>query len=457
MSKKKKNQTTSHCNPTSVAEKIMPSKQLTLTTAELKNHPNLIGIDGILYDVELFAPHHPGGNHIQGAGAYDATALYRSMHPGQLPEKSTLLQQYKVGIHQRSTASDILYNYNSPFAQDLLKTVRRSLKNKSWYAGIGFYLRILTIAVATLYCEWSFILQGTVMWAVLIGCCHAQIGLSIQHDASHGAISKQFKINDFFAYGADWIGNSKWIWFQQHILWHHPHTNHPELDPDTTSAEPFVKFQQHGTYKWYHRFQHFFVHLVLSLYGPSIVFNGIVISLMQHNGNVPASVGKTKYMTNQKMIAWCFRIFYLLRICILPWYIGKCHFLIGFIPSYVTGILLTCVFVVSHNFSGSDRDPTGKYAAAEMKELETTSSSKEQDGTVLTSSSKMNEETKKGGAVSIDNSVDSICWYKAQAETSCTYGGTIGMLLTGGLNLQIEHHLFPRISSWYYPIIQQGK
>ena len=119
--------------------------------------------------------------------------------------------------------------------------------------------------------------------------------------------------------------------------------------------------------------------------------------------------------------------------------------------------LLTCVFVVSHNFSGSDRDPTGKYAAAEMKELETTSSSKEQDGTVLTSSSKMNEETKKGGAVSIDNSVDSICWYKAQAETSCTYGGTIGMLLTGGLNLQIEHHLFPRISSWYYPIIQQGK
>ena len=30
----------------------------------------------------------------------------------------------------------------------------------------------------------------------------------------------------------------------------------------------------------------------------------------------------------------------------------------------------------------------------------------------------------------------------------------MGMLLTGGLNLQIEHHLFPRLSSWYYPMIR---
>ena len=50
---------------------------------------------------------------------------------------------------------------------------------------------------------------------------------------------------------------------------------------------------------------------------------------------------------------------------------------------------------------------------------------------------------------------DKIDWYQAQAETSCTYGGMGGMIFTGGLNMQIEHHLFPRMSSWHYPRIQK--
>jgi len=39
------------------------------------------------------------------------------------------------------------------------------------------------------------------------------------------------------------------------------------------------------------------------------------------------------------------------------------------------------------------------------------------------------------------------CWYRMQVETSSTYGGKIAGYLTGGLNFQIEHHLFPRMSS----------
>jgi fatty acid desaturase len=46
------------------------------------------------------------------------------------------------------------------------------------------------------------------------------------------------------------------------------------------------------------------------------------------------------------------------------------------------------------------------------------------------------------------------CWYKYQVENSCSYGGKIACFLTGGLNYQIEHHLFPHISYIYYPEIQ---
>ena len=45
------------------------------------------------------------------------------------------------------------------------------------------------------------------------------------------------------------------------------------------------------------------------------------------------------------------------------------------------------------------------------------------------------------------------CWFKSQVETSSTYGGLIAGMLTGGLNFQVEHHLFPRMSSAWYPYI----
>jgi fatty acid desaturase len=44
-------------------------------------------------------------------------------------------------------------------------------------------------------------------------------------------------------------------------------------------------------------------------------------------------------------------------------------------------------------------------------------------------------------------------WYKNQIESSSTYGGSMAWTLTGGLNYQIEHHLFPRMSHVHYPRI----
>ena len=45
------------------------------------------------------------------------------------------------------------------------------------------------------------------------------------------------------------------------------------------------------------------------------------------------------------------------------------------------------------------------------------------------------------------------CWYKCQIESSSTYGGKIAGFLTGGLNYQIEHHIFPNCNSCYLPNI----
>ena len=345
------------------------------------------------------------------------------MHPGKSPSKSNLMIKNVVGRHLRNK-DDPVYRYDSPFAKDLLRSVRTAMGKTSWFAPPSFWIRIWFIVMSTLFVEYQWATTGVLFWGVLVGIFHAQIGLSIQHDASHGSLSKDFFYNSLFAYGADWIGNTRYIWFQQHILWHHPHTNHPSLDPDATSAEPFLFFKDYSKKKhpiapkspisWASRWQHYITHLVLAVYGPSVVFNPYGYTL-KHSEHVSSNLVE-KFFSKHRSSSVSFRLFYFLRIIVLPWLYGGASFLTSvFLVNVVCGILLTSVFVISHNFEGSDRDPT-----------------------------RLSSEEKKDTEEPID-------WYKAQAETGSSYGGTIGMLLTGGLNLQIEHHLFPRLNSWHYP------
>ena len=42
-----------------------------------------------------------------------------------------------------------------------------------------------------------------------------------------------------------------------------------------------------------------------------------------------------------------------------------------------------------------------------------------------------------------------------QVLTSANWGADIGNFFTGGLNLQVEHHLFPAISFMHYPAISR--
>jgi fatty acid desaturase len=103
-----------------------------------------------------------------------------------------------------------------------------------------------------------------------------------------------------------------------------------------------------------------------------------------------------------------YKIIYFSRLFILPLIFNyNINTIIGIILLLCTqGFVLGSIFIISHNFDGVKKE------------------------------------------VNID------CWYKYQVENSSSYGGKLACFLTGGLNYQIEHHLFPRISYIYYPEIQ---
>jgi len=124
--------------------------------------------------------------------------------------------------------------------------------------------------------------------------------------------------------------------------------------------------------------------------------------------NNPWIESKTKY-------ALGLRLLHIVCNVVVPMMVNFSWTTIGHVQvmGMAGSLTLGLLFTLSHNFENADRDPTA--------------------------------DTRKTG--------ESVCWFKAQVETSCTYGGMISGWLTGGLNFQVEHHLFPRMSSAWYPYI----
>lgn len=305
-----------------------------------------------------------------------------------------------------------------------------------WYAPLGFWLRTIAIMVATVWFEWQWATTGWWVWGALVGWMHAFIGLAVQHDASHGALSKSPAVNAFFSYGADWIGNSRWLWMQQHVIGHHPHTNIEGHDPDAHSAEPVLLFHSYdkadSPRRGFHAWQWLYMFLVLPWYGPSLVADYKQLAHMRHGDEVPPN----PWTRTQRPLAVATRLWYIGRICLAPIVLGGASIASGLLlVPLVAGGILTFVFVVSHNFEGSDRFPTmTKGDSVDWYKLQVRARVLLQCATA--------GRCKRGGLYVTRVSC-------AQVETSCTYGGWWAMFWSGGLNLQIEHHLFPRLSSWY--------
>lgn len=309
-------------------------------------------LHGHEYDLTHFK--HPGGNIIEFFDGVDASVVYASTHSHDV----SILDAYKVKEKQTNKPS---YDFTTPFAND----VRRLNFKNSHIAPIEWWVRYVLINIVWMYFEVMYV-HPTMLNSTCLGITYALIGLCIGHDGSHGAVSTP-RINEFMAMYMNVIGLSHTVWFKRHVMQHHPYTNEHKFDPDTPP------------YDWLKRWYAFIIWLL----GPSIVFNF-------------KSITKTR----KRHTAILFRLFFLYRMF-------YSSYLYGLYVIFVTGFVLSNLFIVSHNTKLSKRN-------------------------------------------AYEESND---WYKNQVETSSTYGGKLAGYITGGLNYQIEHHCFPKMNSMYYPFI----
>ncbi len=279
---------------------------------------------------------------------------------------------------------------------------------------------IKTITLVSLYVvAYLAIMLGNlplgVMWllCVVMGIGMAGIGFSVSHDALHGAYSSNNKVNTALGLTFDLLGANGYIWKITHNVVHHTYTNIHQHDEDLEVAE-FIRLSPHSEYKWIHRLQHF---LAFPAYSFATVFWAFI---KDYKYFFKANLGpyeNKSHPAKEWVILIVTKILYYTYTIALPLMLLDITFiqwLIGFMTLHmVAGIILGVIFQLAHVVEQTDHPLPDENAHIDnhwlIHEMETTAN------------------------FARDNKL--LCWY------------------VGGLNFQIEHHLFPKVCSIHYPAI----
>jgi linoleoyl-CoA desaturase len=277
-----------------------------------------------------------------------------------------------------------------------------------------------TIFMYALYLTPYFlILTGVVTgtWAMLALCFVmgfglAGIGLSIMHDANHGSYSNKSWVNDMLGYSLNIIGGNAFNWKVQHNVLHHTYTNIHDVDEDI-SPRGVLRMTPHGPWKPFHRFQHmyaWFFYGLMTLVWVSVK-DFVRIGKYEKDGLVKRQ--KTT-IAKEWLILVGSKIVYFIYILVIPMMVLSVtwwQWLIGFlVMHYIAGFILAIIFQPAHVIDGT------QYPLPD-------------------------EEGK------MENS-----WAIHQLHTTTNFGNNNAVLswYCGGLNFQVEHHLFPNVCHVHY-------
>ena len=105
------------------------------------------------------------------------------------------------------------YKFDTPFEQEIKKEVFKIVRRGREFGTFGWFFRCFFYIALFFGLQYLWIFSGsTITLAIVYGVSQALIGLNVQHDANHGAISRRPWINRTFAYTQNWIGGSTVSW-----------------------------------------------------------------------------------------------------------------------------------------------------------------------------------------------------------------------------------------------------
>ena len=303
------------------------------------------------------------------------------------------------------------------FVVTLRKNVNDYFKENNISTKANTTMVIKTIVLVSLYIVPYILVLSISMssWlalglSILMGIGIAGVGMRVMHDACHGAYSKKHWVNNLLSGSLYLLGSNVLNWKIQHNVLHHTYTNIAGLDEDINTKGP-IRLAEQAPLKWYHKYQFIYAFIFYGLMTLTMLTNDFT-RLFQYN-KAGLVKSQNKKVTNEYIKMLFRKVVYLSAILGLPiwltdftWY----QILFGFfIMHWVASIILSFVFQMAHVVEGAEQP-------VPQSELDTE-------------------------------------WHVHQLKTTSDFARNSKLLswYVGGLNYQIEHHLFPNICHIHYP------
>jgi len=320
--------------------------------------------------------------------------------------------------HMTNTAPTFAKQDNLKFFRTLNSRVNSYFKENNIEKTGNWKIHLKTVILFTVFLVPYFLILtlGMPFWvhlllAIVMGIGMAGIGMNVMHDANHGSYSTKSWVNKFMGGTIYVLAGNVHNWQVQHNVLHHTYTNIIGHDEDLEAGR-ILRFSKEAEWHKFHKFQQYYA---VFLYG-LLTFNwAITTDFMQMSRYLKRklSYGEPK---NPKVL-WTTliitKIIYMAIWIVLPLVIGITWWkvLVGFfVMHYTAGLILSIVFQLAHVV-----DEAANPQPNETGEMENT-------------------------------------WAIHQLFTTVNFApkNKIVNWYTGGLNHQIEHHIFPHISHVHY-------
>lgn len=240
----------------------------------------------------------------------------------------------------------------------------------------------------------------------------ALIGLNICHDAIHGSLSKNRSVNKFFSFLFNVVGANAYMWNITHNIVHHTFTNIKGSDEDIDIAPGLIRQHESEEWKPRYKYQHIHAFLLYGLTSLSWVFRKDFVKFSQKQiGNY----NNSNHTQKEWFVLIFFKMLYMFLFIALPLMvmdITVLQFLGGFLLMHlIEGWTLALVFQPAHVVENVDFP------------------------------------------IPDDKGIIPDEWAAHQLQTCSNFAtkSKIATWITGGLNYQVEHHLFPTICHIHYP------
>ncbi|MCW3071082.1 MAG: acyl-CoA desaturase [Bacteroidetes bacterium] len=318
-------------------------------------------------------------------------------------------------------------NDRSQFTTTLRKNVNSYFREQELSQKGNGGLALKICAMLSLYLV-PFILILTVPMAgwmmfplsILMGIGMAGVGMSVMHDAAHGSSTGKKWLNKLLSNTIYLIGGSAFTWNVQHNVKHHTFTNIDGFDEDI-HTKALIRLSKQAPLRKFHRFQYiyaFFFYMLMTIAKLGNDFK----QLKEYNGNglTKQQNAKPKWEFFKLILLKCLYVFTFLGLPLIFSGFSWGIVLLGFLAMHLTGgAIMAIVFQMAHIAENADQ-PT------------------------------LNEDG------NIENE-----WAIHELLTTVNFSRNNRVLgwFVGGLNFQIEHHLFPNICHIHYrkisPIVEQ--